>query len=128
MEKHLFELEELFDRLQCAGQPMETSLKIAMILRSVPDSYAGLVTALESRKDEDLSIDLVKQKLVDEWQRRAERENHGEPEERAMKLYTKRQEEKVCYYCYYILVATLLSSGSCLFLAPRIAKRKIVYF
>lgn len=100
MEKHLFELEELFDRLHCAGQQLDTSLRIAMMLRSVPDSYDGLVTALESRKDEDLTIELVKQKLMDEWQRRSERlGNPGESDEKALKLYTKRQEQKVCYYC-----------------------------
>lgn len=100
MEKHIFELEELFDRLQCAGQQMDSSLKIAMILRSVPSSYGGLVTALESRKDEDLTIELVKQKLIDEWQRRSEQsENSNESDERAMKAQSKRQEEKVCYYC-----------------------------
>lgn len=100
MEKHLFELEELFNRLQCAGQQMDTSLQIALILRSVPDSYSGLVTALESRKDEDLSIELVKQKLVDEWQRRSERfGSSAKTDERAMRMYVKRQEEKVCYYC-----------------------------
>lgn len=101
MEKHLFELEELFDRLQCAGQELEPSLKIAMILRSLPDSFDVLVTALESRKDEDLTMEIVKQKLLDEWQRRTERNVSSSfgTGESALKSVAKRQEEKICFFC-----------------------------
>ena len=47
MDRHLMQVDEL----TIAGQAMEESLKIAMILRSLPESYGGLVTALESRPD-----------------------------------------------------------------------------
>lgn len=101
MERHLYELDELFDRLQCAGQVLEPSLKIAMVLRSLPDSYDVLVTALESRKDEDLTMEIVKQKLLDEWQRRTERSVSSSfgTGESALKSVAKRQEEKVCFHC-----------------------------
>ena len=85
MEAHLLELEELFDRLACAGQAMENSLKIAMIHRSLPDSYGNLVTALESRPEADLTIDFVKRRILDGHQRRVEQ--GGESSERAMKMY-----------------------------------------
>ncbi|XP_062704367.1 uncharacterized protein LOC134286721 [Aedes albopictus] len=39
VEGHLVVLEDLFDRLANAGQELEESLRIAMILRSLPDSY-----------------------------------------------------------------------------------------
>ncbi|EDM69368.1 hypothetical protein RAZWK3B_08261, partial [Roseobacter sp. AzwK-3b] len=35
MDRHLMQVDELFDRLTIAGQAMEESLKIAMILRSL---------------------------------------------------------------------------------------------
>lgn len=53
VEKHLFDLQELFDRLENAGQKMENQLKVAMIYRSLPESYGVLVTAMESRPDAD---------------------------------------------------------------------------
>lgn len=101
MERHLFELDELFDRLQCAGQELESSLKIAMVLRSLPDSFDILVTALESRKEEDLTMEIVKQKLLDEWQRRTERTVSASSnfDDRALRSVAKRHEEKVCFYC-----------------------------
>ncbi|XP_035893610.1 uncharacterized protein LOC118503894 [Anopheles stephensi] len=61
MESHLMQIEELFDRLTTAGQTLDESLKIAMILRSLPESYNGLVTALESRADSDITMQLTKE-------------------------------------------------------------------
>lgn len=53
MEAHLFEVEELFSRLENADLKLEQPMKISMMLRSLPESYGGLVTALESRSDQD---------------------------------------------------------------------------
>ncbi|XP_055642988.1 uncharacterized protein LOC129779507 [Toxorhynchites rutilus septentrionalis] len=72
MEAHLFEVEELFSRLENADLKLEQPIKIAMMLRSLPDSYGGLITALESRSDEDLTTELVKSKLLDEHERQRE--------------------------------------------------------
>lgn len=97
VEKHLVELEELFDRLSCAGLELEVPLKVAMIYRSLPESFGSLVTALESRPDGDQTIELVKQKLLDEHQRRVERStNNGE---NALKLESAGRKDRVCYHC-----------------------------
>lgn len=40
-----------------------------MIYRSLPKSFGSLKTALESCPDGDQTIELVKQKLLDEYQR-----------------------------------------------------------
>lgn len=66
MAEHLFEMEELFSRLVNAGQELGENLTVAMILRSLPSSYDTLTTALESRSDDDLTMELVKRKLLDE--------------------------------------------------------------
>lgn len=108
VEHHLIEIEGLFDRLTVAGQELQDSLRIAMILRSLPDSYGGLVTALESRPDADLTMQLVKSKLLDEFERRRERFGDTGSDEKAMKSATRRwakptgsksDSERVCYYC-----------------------------
>lgn len=65
MEQHLFDMEDLFAKLENAGQKLEEKLKVAMILRSLPDSFDTLCTALESRDDNDLTMDLVRGKLID---------------------------------------------------------------
>lgn len=101
MEAHLFEVEELFSRLESADLKLEQPMKIAMMLRSLPDSYGGLVTALESRSDKDLTTELVKSKLLDENERRKER-GGGSSHERVMKSDVNSVNsvaEKVCFFC-----------------------------
>lgn len=41
-----------------------------MVLRSLPESFSTLTTALESRSDDELTFDLVKSKVVDEVAKR----------------------------------------------------------
>lgn len=41
MEKHLVVLDELFERLDNVGQKLDDTLKVAMILRSLPDSFGN---------------------------------------------------------------------------------------
>lgn len=45
-EKHLLEMDSLFERLQNAGINLEEKLKVAMVLRSMPDSYHYLASVL----------------------------------------------------------------------------------
>lgn len=73
VKQHFVELPELFDRLSCAGLELEVPPQVAMIYRSLPKSFGSLKTALESCPDGDQTIELVKQKLMDDYQRRSER-------------------------------------------------------
>lgn len=43
-----------------------------MLLVSLPESYSGLITALEGRQEADLTVEYVTGKMLDEYQRRAE--------------------------------------------------------
>ncbi|KXJ74708.1 hypothetical protein RP20_CCG013114 [Aedes albopictus] len=106
LESHLFEIEALFDRMESAGHEMDTSMKIAMMLRGLPESYWGLATALESRPDDELTVEYVKSKLLDEYERRRERAGGSSGEARAMKSQAKTSSgggaaaaEKVCFFC-----------------------------
>lgn len=99
MEKHLVVLDELFERLDNVGQQLDDTLKVAMILRSLPDSFDNLVMALESRADADITLDFVKSKLLDAYQRRVDRSVDGMVQEKAMKMHTKRDKDRVCFFC-----------------------------
>lgn len=98
MEKHLVDLDDLFERLENVGQKLDDSLKVAMVLRSLPDSFDSLVMALESRPDADITLDLVKAKLLDAHQRQVDRSN-GKSVEKAMKSNANREDGRVCYFC-----------------------------
>jgi hypothetical protein len=66
-----------------------------MILRSLPESYNALTTALESRNDDELTLQLIRPKLIDE----SKKEKYIGNQEIAMKAGTSNSYEKRCYFC-----------------------------
>lgn len=97
MQVHLDRMEDLFDKLDAAGQNLEESLQIAMIFRSVPSSYRSLVQSLQSRADEDWTVTLVKTRLLDEYNQRCERDESLSQSVKAMKMSASDREEPVCF-------------------------------
>jgi hypothetical protein len=98
MPSHLNEIDLLVDRLEAAGETIRTLIVVAMILSSLPASYDGLITALESRPETDLTLDYVKNKLIDEWKRRSENAEIGT--QSALKIgLMNNMNRLVCYYC-----------------------------
>jgi hypothetical protein len=94
MENHIFEMEDLFVKLNNAGQKLSENLRVAMILRSLPDSFDALCTALESRSDTELTLDLIRPKLIDEAAKHIVPENN----QIAMKVKFRNNVRK-CYFC-----------------------------
>jgi hypothetical protein len=98
MESHLFKMDDLFDKLAAAGKELDEDFKVAIILSSLPESYDVLTTALEARSDDDLTIGLVKQKLIDESRKRGTHEEALVEGSKALKIMERRNVE--CYYCH----------------------------
>ena len=67
---HLCQLDKLSDQLATIGEEVSEVHKVAVLLRSVQETYATLVTALLARGDEELTLVFVKQALLDDEQRR----------------------------------------------------------
>lgn len=71
METHISELTNLFQRLVDFGEEqLSETWMIAIVLSSLPRSYDALVTALEARSETDLTMSLIKPKLIDKYNRR----------------------------------------------------------
>ena len=75
--------------------------KVAILLRSVQESYPTLVTALLARGDDELTLMFVKQALLDEEQRRSKGNIVDNKQgDSALKARTKgRKPSGVCYNC-----------------------------
>lgn len=102
MSSHLVEVEELVHRLSRMGEALKEHLVVAIILSSLPESYNPLVTALEGRPEEDLKVEYIKGKLLDEWLRKCESGNRNNAQEKAMKATTfleYRRYVRVCHHC-----------------------------
>lgn len=114
MEEHLQRFTELLQRIADVGDPIPDKLKVAMLLCSLPDSFDALVTALEQRPSAELTLELVKSKLLAEAEKRRERSgSSGATGGKALKVdYRPKnhpprsdsgasgsQETRVCFSC-----------------------------
>lgn len=96
MEDHLHQMVSWFDELEEMGDNITEDNRVSIILSSLNDEYEALVTGLEIR-EEDLTMDFVKGKLLEEWEKR---NGKSEESERALKVSRKGKSSKVtCYFC-----------------------------
>lgn len=99
LEEHLIGMIDLFEKLSALGEEkLSDTWVVAMLLSSLPTSYDVLVTALETRAEKDLTIDLVKSKLIDDFRRRTSDEGSNN----AMKIskFEKSNfKNKECFFC-----------------------------
>ncbi|XP_055306841.1 uncharacterized protein LOC129571100, partial [Sitodiplosis mosellana] len=72
IENHMSQLISLFQKLENLGAATDEQWKIGMILASLPNIFAPLVTALEAREEQDLPMNLVQMEILDEYQRQQE--------------------------------------------------------
>lgn len=100
LDKHVMDLEELFDQLGDAGQELDELFKVqAIILASLSDSFESLIQALESRPEADLTLDFVKSKLFDQHSKRIAKGRTTDTE-KVMKSEAKdSKQEKTCFFC-----------------------------
>ncbi|CAK9834290.1 Copia protein [Anthophora retusa] len=70
MEKYIHEMLSLVDRLAAIEEVLKEKLIISIMLSNLPDSFGTLITALETRNEDVLTLELIKGKLVDKATRR----------------------------------------------------------
>jgi hypothetical protein len=111
MEIHLALMEDLIDQLTSLGETIAEPLTVALFLSSLPDSFGTLITALETRPEADLTVELVKSKLLEEYARRNEATGNPNYEQQALKTTharspatdtgrsTSKQNASLCFFC-----------------------------
>lgn len=72
MSEHITRVLALVNQLRLANAKVDDEEIVAYLFASLPDSYSGLVTALEGRDEADLTLDYVIGKLEDQYRRRME--------------------------------------------------------
>lgn len=95
MEEHLQKLLEGLSRLTEIGYKLKNDMAVSIILASLGSDYEQLVQALETWDDEHLTIEVVRSKLLDEWQRK-QQYRALEGEETALQSTRK---DLVCFGC-----------------------------
>lgn len=109
MRAHLDKLTGWFHDLEAIKDGISERDKISIIFSSLNSEYENLVTALEAWDDKKLTLNIVKGKLIDEWERRQEiRSKQPVPmdvEENTAKASSKYHEKdesepKINFYCH----------------------------
>src|SRR6202012_308579 len=65
LEHHLLQFEKVLRDLKSVGAKMEEEDIVFQLLLSLPKSYEPIVTALETMKAEELTMEFVKGRLLD---------------------------------------------------------------
>jgi len=109
MESHLNEMLNLVDQLAALGETLKDKMIIALLLYSLPEFYNTLITALETRSEDELTIELVKGKLLDEDRRQKNAKDHmDERDDKALKAQSKKivkitqkkdAKDITCFFC-----------------------------
>ena len=72
MDNHIAEFLAIIDRLRDMGEEYKEHKVEAFLLGSLVDNCHTIVSALEVRSEEDLTLDMVKEKLLQEAKRQCE--------------------------------------------------------
>uniref|UniRef100_A0A1Y1LUY5 CCHC-type domain-containing protein n=1 Tax=Photinus pyralis TaxID=7054 RepID=A0A1Y1LUY5_PHOPY len=96
---HINRMQELFIKLSDIGEwSLSDNWSVAMLLSSLPRSYDTLITALETRPEDELTFALVQQKVIAEYERRLNTVNSDSTDwtEKVLKSVSK---EMKCFFC-----------------------------
>jgi len=94
MENHLNAMLNSIDQLAALGEALKDKMIIALLLCSLPESYNTLITALKTISEDELTIELVKGKLLDKDRRRKNARDHtDERDDKALKVQSKKSTE-----------------------------------
>lgn len=97
--EHINRMQDLFVNLKnISDAEVSESWSVAMLLSSLPRSYDTLITALEARKEDELTFAFVQQKLIAEFERRINGDGNYDEKALKAKFQTKRNEVS-CFFC-----------------------------
>ncbi|UYV68918.1 hypothetical protein LAZ67_6001665 [Cordylochernes scorpioides] len=106
MQQHITTMMELVYKLRTIGETLKDSHITAILLCSLPKSYSNLITMLESRPDDELTLEFTKNKLLDEHTRRVESSKDESTASKALKSLhgassqRREKEKKSCSFCH----------------------------
>lgn len=95
MQDHLQRIFEYFSELSEMDAKLEDSVAVSVILSSLNDEYDGLITAMEAWDDQKLTLQAVKGKLMDEWEKKKDKEGGSA----AFVVKKIRGREFTCFFC-----------------------------
>ena len=102
MVDHINSLKTLSENLECMGDPVaERDLVVMILLTSLPDDYNNLLTTLETLKEERLTWDYVRDRLITEFERQKSSDGVSDLSDSLNDaLFVGGARKMECYYCH----------------------------
>lgn len=99
--EHINQMQNLFVKLKdISNEELTEPWSVAMLLSSLPRGYDTLITALEARKEDELTFGFVQQKLIAEYERRIHADRVPDSTEKVLKAAHKgKAKGSSCYFC-----------------------------
>ena len=79
MKEHLTKMLDWMDKLREQDAPLDDDVAVGTILASLNKQYDNVITGIEAWDDERLTLQAVKAKLIEEWEKR----RHVEPQKQS---------------------------------------------
>ncbi|GBM99542.1 hypothetical protein AVEN_250611-1 [Araneus ventricosus] len=104
MKEHIAQILELIAKLKAVGEEIKDHHIAALFVVSVPKSYDTLITALEARPENELTPELIKNKLTDEYNRLKEQASDRKLAQAfkanvTFKSHKQNKNDKFCTFC-----------------------------
>ena len=115
MQEYISAALQLVEQLRGVGEEVTNQQIATLLLCGLPDEYETLITALEAREEDDLTLDYVKNKLVDAFKRKRDSEADSTEPKNESALYSsggrpinkmnsrhdnhKERETRSCFVC-----------------------------
>ena len=104
MQEHIRSVLEIVAQLRDLGEEIKDNHVTAILLCSLPESYNPLINALETRSEAELTLQLVKSRLSDEYKRRKEQTSHRQESDtgaalKATDTKMPNWKAKLCFRC-----------------------------
>lgn len=98
MSTHFLEFDKTVRELKSIGATVEEMDIICYLLLSLPKSYDTIVTAIETIDSKTLSLDFVKTRLLDEFNKRKNNEHESDTDNGGVAMHVKSR--KFQFKCY----------------------------
>lgn len=102
VEGHVKDMTDLFQKLIDIGEVISDGWSVAMLLSSLPRSFDTLITALETRPEDDLTLSLVQSKLISEYRKRISSGGECDNNVKVLKVNSNMQKlkfKRLCFFC-----------------------------
>lgn len=102
IQEHINSMLELVNQLRCLGKELRDNNVVALLMYSLPESYGSLIT-LEARPETELTLEYVKDKLIDDNRRSENTVENNLLTESALQTKKNKNRNKTevrsCHHC-----------------------------